>query len=529
MYAAFFGLQQEAFSIAPDPRFLHLSEGHREALAHLLYGLQGGGGFVLLTGGVGTGKTTVCRCFLEQIPAGHRVAYVYNPLLSSLELLQTVCEEFGIAREASPPRSSKALIDALNRFLLEAHARGEQCLLVVDEAQGLSVKRLELLRLLTNLETAERKLLQIVLIGQPELRELLARPELEQLAQRIVARVHLAPLAEQETADYVRHRLGVAGLQGPLPFGAQALRLVHRLSGGVPRRINLLCQRALLGAYGRGLRRVDAATVRQAAREVSGADAGAPSSRKWRASLAAVLLLGAAGAAGWAWSRWHDGAGGGKGARSSPAPAIASAASAAGSASQAAGTGAHVLAPGQALAPFASEGAAGTALAAAWGLQASDGREPCRSARTLGLACWEGRIDFALLQRLDRPLLLVLQGGGLVLLRALRGQTAAVEGAGGVQQLPLAGLQAQWDGKVLAWWRPPPGDERAWTLERLLELQGPETAVGARAPQDEILRRRVFAFQLGQGLPLDGLADPLTLMQLNRASGVAEPRLGAPS
>ncbi len=179
MYAAFFGLQQEAFSIAPDPRFLHLSEGHREALAHLLYGLQGGGGFVLLTGGVGTGKTTVCRCFLEQIPAGHRVAYVYNPLLSSLELLQTVCEEFGIAREASPPRSSKALIDALNRFLLEAHARGEQCLLVVDEAQGLSVKRLELLRLLTNLETAERKLLQIVLIGQPELRELLARPELE--------------------------------------------------------------------------------------------------------------------------------------------------------------------------------------------------------------------------------------------------------------------------------------------------------------------------------------------------------------
>jgi general secretion pathway protein A len=268
MYAPFFGLQQEAFSIAPDPRFLHLSAMHREALAHLLYGLQGGGGFVLLTGEIGTGKTTVCRCFLEQIPPGHQVAYIYNPKLTPVELLQTVCQEFGITLPDPPPDSLKPWTDALNRHLLAGHAAGQQFVLIVDEAQALSAELLELLRLLTNLETQERKLLQIVLVGQPELRDLLARPELEQLAQRVIARVHLGPMQRAETADYVRHRLGVAGLTGEQPFSDRALALVHRLSGGVPRRINLLCQRALLGAYASGTRRIGPAIVRQAASEV---------------------------------------------------------------------------------------------------------------------------------------------------------------------------------------------------------------------------------------------------------------------
>ncbi|HNT39415.1 MAG TPA: AAA family ATPase [Rubrivivax sp.] len=520
MYAAFFGLQREAFSIAPDPRFLHLSEGHREALAHLLYGLQGGGGFVLLTGGVGTGKTTVCRCFLEQVPEGCRVAYLYNPLLTPLELLQTVCEEFGVGVDTSsldsePPASTKACVDALNRFLLDCHARGEQCLLVVDEAQGLAPELLELLRLLTNLETAERKLLQIVLIGQPELRALLARPDLEQLAQRVIARVHLEPLDAAGTADYVRHRLGVAGLQGPLPFSEGALQAIHRRSGGVPRRINLLCQRALLGAYGRGLRTVDAATVRQAAREVFEGEHGGRRP-PWRLPALAALLVAGAGAAWWGWRDAGQG--------TAPAAAVASIAPAGGAASAA-----RTLAAGEAPAPFAEEGAASAALAAAWDLEATGERDPCRRARAHGLACWEGSVDLALLRRLDRPLLLVLQDGGLVLLRALGEDAAVVEGAQGPQQLPLSSLQSHWRGKLIAWWRPPPGDEREWILGRLLALQGPETAVGARAPQDEILRRRVFAFQLGQGLPLDGLAGPLTLMQLNRASGVAEPRLDPPS
>jgi general secretion pathway protein A len=515
MYAPFFGLQQEAFSIAPDPRFLHLSAGHREALAHLLYGLQGGGGFVLLTGEIGTGKTTVCRCFLDQIPDGHRVAYVYNPKLTPVELLQTVCQEFGIATGDPPPATSKPYVDALNRFLLDAHARGEQCLLVVDEAQALSARLLELLRLLTNLETSERKLLQIVLIGQPELREQLAKPELEQLSQRVIARVHLGPLSASETADYVRHRLAVAGLQGPLPFDGRALAWVHRLTGGVPRRINLLCQRALLGAYAQDSRTVDARTVRQAAREAF--DARPAPVRRGLALAVATGLLVAAGAAGlWWWQ--HDGRGGGGAASAASGAAAASVATSASSAASA-------PALADALQPYADDATATAALAAAWGLAAGPGADACRSARGLGLACHVGRADLALLRRLDRPLLLGLAAGGTVLLRALGAETATLQGAGGEQRVALATLQAAWDGNYLAWWRPPPGDANAWVLAQLTALQGPDTAAGARAPADETLRRRVFAFQVGQGLPLDGLAGPLTLMQLNRASGVDEPRL----
>ncbi|MDE2147668.1 MAG: AAA family ATPase, partial [Burkholderiales bacterium] len=267
MYAPYFGLSKEPFSIAPDPRFLYMSERHREALAHLLYGLDGGGGFVLLTGEIGAGKTTVCRCFLEQVPAHCVLAYVFNPKLSAIELLQTVCAEFGIAMPAEAG-SVKAHVDALNAFLLAAHAQGRQAVLVIDEAQSLDAAVLEQLRLLTNLETAERKLLQIVLVGQPELRELLARPELEQLAQRVIARCHLGALSAAETPQYIRHRLAVAGPAAAMPFDEAALAGIHALTGGVPRRINLLADRALLGAYAQGRARVDRATVRQAAREV---------------------------------------------------------------------------------------------------------------------------------------------------------------------------------------------------------------------------------------------------------------------
>ena len=237
MYAAYFGLRQEPFSIAPDPRLLFMSEQHREALAHLLYGVQGGGGFVLLTGEIGTGKTTVCRSFLEQVPPHCNLAYIFNPKLTVLELLETVCHEFGVAAAAPAQRAAtvKDFLDPLNAFLLQAHAAGRNNVLVIDEAQNLAPEVLEQLRLLTNLETSERKLLQIILIGQPELREMLARPELEQLAQRVIARYHLRALGEPESAQYVRHRLEMCGLQRPLPFDRAALRQVHRATGGVPR------------------------------------------------------------------------------------------------------------------------------------------------------------------------------------------------------------------------------------------------------------------------------------------------------
>jgi general secretion pathway protein A len=274
MYADYFGLKQQPFSIAPDPRYLFMSERHREALAHLLYGLGGGGGFVLLTGEIGAGKTTVCRCFLEQIPKRCNVAYIFNPKLTVVELMRSVCDEFRVPYPERAPGLATVTdyLDPLNAYLLRTHGVGQNNVLIIDEAQNLSVDVLEQLRLMTNLETHERKLLQIVLIGQPELREMLAQPALQQLAQRVIARFHLEALSEAETAQYIRHRLAVAGMPGLTPFLDEVMPRIHRLSRGVPRRINLLCDRALLGAYACGKLVIGRQIVDKAAQEVFDAD-----------------------------------------------------------------------------------------------------------------------------------------------------------------------------------------------------------------------------------------------------------------
>ncbi len=302
MYKKFFGLKQEPFAIAPDPHYLFMSERHREALAHLLYGVRSGGGFVLLTGEIGAGKTTVCRCFLEQVPRRTNVAYIFNPLQTAEELLESICSEFRIPREIDPGRAPTARdhVAALNEYLLRTHAVGQNNVLIIDEAQSLSAEVLEQLRLLTNLETNERKLLQIILIGQPELRDMLARPQLEQLAQRVIARYHLGALTARETEQYIRHRLAVSGMSGALPFDEASMQRIHTLSQGVPRRINLLCDRALLGAYARGKPQVDLAIVDKAAAEVRGElpRARRSAARSSRARVAAALGLGVvAGAA----------------------------------------------------------------------------------------------------------------------------------------------------------------------------------------------------------------------------------------
>jgi general secretion pathway protein A len=347
MYAEHFGLKREPFSIAPDPRYLFMSDHHREALAHLLYGVRGGGGFVLLTGEIGAGKTTVCRCFLEQVPKHCNVAYIFNPKLTAIELLKSVCEEFHIPVDKARliGATVKDFLDPLNGFLLRAHAAGQNNVLIIDEAQNLSADVLEQLRLLTNLETNERKLLQIILIGQPELRDMLLKPELEQLAQRVTARFHLEPLDENETAHYIKHRLAVAGMSGLIPFDRDARRRIHEITRGIPRRINLLCDRSLLGAYATGRDRVDRPIVDKAAREVfdqreRGLAARAGGRRRlWAISTfagAAVLVLGAGGF-------WLAGRGGGQGAAATPSSAPASAAAAA---SGAIATSAAPTAPG---------------------------------------------------------------------------------------------------------------------------------------------------------------------------------------
>jgi len=261
MYLKFYGLDSKPFSIAPDPRFLYLSERHREALAHLLFGLGEGGGFVQLTGEVGTGKTTLSRAVLEQVPPHVDVAMILNPRINEHELIATLCDELGVAYPANTT-SIKALTDALTRHLLRSHAEGRRTVLLIDEAQNLSREVLEQVRLLTNLETADEKLLQIILIGQPELKGLLAREDLRQLAQRITARYHLEPLTRDETRAYIQHRLRVCG--GPIDlFTPAAMDEVRRLSDGVPRLINILCDRALLGGYVEDRRHIDRRIVRR--------------------------------------------------------------------------------------------------------------------------------------------------------------------------------------------------------------------------------------------------------------------------
>ena len=268
MYLQFFGLTEAPFSITPDPAFVYLSAAHRDALAHLLYGVGkgGAGGFVQLTGEVGTGKTTLCRCLLEQVPEFTSIALVLNPMLTPRELLATICEELGVDTSCIS-QSSKALVDALNAFLLHQHSQGRRVVVVIDEAQNLSPDALEQVRLLTNLETAKHKLLQMVLLGQPELRQLLQRQSLRQLAQRITARYHLSPLGETDTCAYVRHRMQVAGARQN-PFKRSATRALYQRSGGVPRLINIIADRALTAAYARESNVVDAAMVNAAANEV---------------------------------------------------------------------------------------------------------------------------------------------------------------------------------------------------------------------------------------------------------------------
>lgn len=266
MYQEFFGISDKPFQITPDPRFLYLTSRHRDGLAHLLYGADEAGGFILLTGEVGTGKTMLCRSVLEQMPEHVNIALILNPRQNSRELLASICDELNIPYRKDT-KSLKYLVDRLNLYLLKEHAQGKRTVLVIDEAQNLRAEVLEQIRLLTNLEVSTQKLLQIILIGQPELQAILARPELRQLTQRITARFHLTPLSREETSAYIRHRLQIVGFKGEL-FSPGAMNAVHKITGGVPRLINNVCERALIGAYGENVHRIDQKMVRSAASEV---------------------------------------------------------------------------------------------------------------------------------------------------------------------------------------------------------------------------------------------------------------------
>jgi len=304
MYPEYFGLKEPSFSITPDPHYLYLSREHREALAHLLYGAGEGGGFVLLTGEVGTGKTTICRAFLEQLPEHVDIALILNPALTVPELLHSICHEFGV-KVPGYVTSSKVLVDQLNRYLLLAHAKRRRPVLMIDEAQNLQPEVLEQIRLLTNLETHRHKLLQIFLVGQPELRELLEQKRLRQLAQRITARYHLLPLSQKDTKEYIRHRLAIAGVERRL-FTPAALRRIYHLSGGIPRLINILCDRALLGAFATHRHIVDSRILNKAARELTGKLELSGWQRWYRPLRTTILLSILLAGAGWLAYTWKQ-------------------------------------------------------------------------------------------------------------------------------------------------------------------------------------------------------------------------------
>jgi len=547
MYYQYFGLNEAPFSIAVNPRYLFMSPRHRDALAHLLYGVGTGGGFILLTGEVGTGKTTINRCLLEQLPSDTDVAIILNPALNAMELLASVCDELGVSYDQHQ-HTLKTLTDELHRFLLDNHTRGRKTVLLIDEAQHLDFDVLEQIRLLTNLETNNEKLLQIILIGQPELAQKLARPELRQLNQRITARYNLEPLNLDETGAYIHHRLQVAGMSPErVLFPASVVRGIHKVTRGIPRIINVLCDRMLLGAYGRNKSRADHAMLKLAAREVLGESYTVAPSWNWLAIAALVGVLVWAG--GWLLGSYT--------ADTAPPPPQATA-----PATVQEALPAHVPAPAVpaepaadvgpvmpvASAPVDSEPPAeagiasimlppGYSLARLWGMYSDEPvpAVPCSGEVQGGLACFEGEAwTWDDLAAIDRPLLLEAitpeRFSAEVLLLGMSGPGAWVLTPDGVSQVSLAELAPYWTGRYRFLWRVPAGFEYALTLGQeddavaavaqwFARLDGqPEPLADRRF--NRVLQERVRLFQREQGLVDDGVVGLQTLLKLNEQLGL---------
>ena len=530
MYLTFFGLNEKPFAITPDPRYLYLSGRHAEALAHLLYGINEAGGFVQLTGEVGTGKTTIVRSLLAQTPKNAEIALILNPRMTAPEFLLTICEELGIGVQDSAPGSLKDLVDILSYYLLRAHAAGKRVVLVVDEAQNLSPDVLEQVRLLTNLETNTQKLLQIILIGQPELRELLSRNELRQLAQRITGRYHLNPLSRDETTAYVRHRLRVAGATTDI-FAPAALNEVFRLSQGVPRVINVICDRALLGAYSLDRHRVTATLVRNAAAEVFGRRF-TPHWLPWALTAGIAALLTIATVELWNLQPWSTRSGAARLPRADPAVAAAAAAPA-----RAAVTPPAAPHLGELLAQYAAETDTESAFASLLGLWGAkyqpNGTDPCSQATQQGLECVTERGSFGQLRLYNRPAILLLSDGAgtshQVVLTALDDEQARIE-LGGARSVGLGELSHFWLGDFVMLWRPASspvkalsagmrGAEVRWLRQSLQRLHG----AAADAPVSDVFDAELTAwvrdFQRQHQLAVDGIAGVRTQIALASAVG----------
>lgn len=543
MYTSFFGLGEKPFAITPDPRYLFMSERHAEALAHLLYGINEAGGFIQLTGEVGTGKTTVVRSLLERMPGHADVAVILNPQLTPVEFVLTICEELGIFMRDDDASSIKDLVDLLNKRLLDAHAKGRRIVVIVDEAQNLTPETLEQVRLLTNLETASQKLLQIILIGQPELREVLARVELRQLAQRITGRYHLNPLSRAESASYVNHRLKVAGSATGEIFSAAALREVHRLSDGIPRIINVICDRALLGAFTQEQHRIGPAMVRDAASEVYGRSFNPPWIKLLVGAAGGVAVLGLALGV---WQLMPSRAGGAdQVALAATAPAITPTPAAL-EVEPAANETPAAAAPvavdiGSLLREQPGRTTTETAfsqLFELWGAKFDPAKgRPCNQAQQQGLECVYQQGSWGQLRTLNRPAILTLidDAGNAhqVVIAGLDADAATVRFPDATQDISIASLSQLWYGDYLILWRPQVAAPRAlsagmqgagvrWLRTTLNTVHGQAGDGNSSDYYDEDLVRMVEEFQRQHRLNVDGIAGVQTqivLDTLNNSAG----------
>jgi general secretion pathway protein A len=547
MYTGYFKLSEPPFSLTPDPRYLYMSERHREGLAHLFYGVQQPGGFVQLTGEVGCGKTTLSRCLVRQLPPETDVALILNPRLTALELLAAVCDELGIKYPADTV-SVKVLIDALNQHLLESHARHRKTVLIIDEAQNLKGDVLEQVRLLTNLETSQEKLLQIILIGQPELLAVLKRKDLRQIAQRVTARYHLLPLSKPETTAYIHHRLLVAGRRDPL-FTKAAIWSVYRLSGGVPRLVNILCDRALLGAYALDKQRVTAAIVRRASSETRGVVPWYRNYRlAWIPALMALMVLIAVGATVF------------KPAKVSNKPKAASAPAhiaavnpapkmdapidptpAANSVQETPKIQSKVEAPPsipaeKLMSLLPSSSSAFADLYARWGTKfaSGPGELGCKAAPAAGLECIFQTGGWPKLRRYNLPAILEIPlptgERKRVALVGLDDKSATLSIAGHEQSVPLSEVARIWDGSFILLWKPPfappyqlspgaRGDSVLWVRSALNALEKKAPRPDSNDEFDNDLKQSILRFQRDRSLIQDGFVGNETLVRLAAASG----------
>ncbi|RLT90121.1 MULTISPECIES: ExeA family protein [unclassified Ketobacter] len=572
MYEAFFHLQETPFSIAPNPHYLYMSQQHNEALAHLVYGVGRDGGFVLLTGEVGTGKTTVCRCFLEQIPDDTDVAFVLNPKLQVEELLATICDELSIPY-IGDSISVKDYIDCINGFLLRQHAQGRHTVLIIDEAQNLNSDVLEQIRLLTNLETHEKKLLQIILLGQPELQEMFRQPELRQLSQRVTARFHLNALGEDEVGPYVYHRLTVAGAVDPKAmFPVATIRKLYQISKGIPRIINLVCDRAMLGAYAKETRVIDGHILGNAAKEVLGYKVYAPAKstrQKWLPALiggaAGFAIMVLVGLSYWMGVSQHEAPHAvAEEADSNAAEPVADIAAAAAKepppppailkqaniksatevVPEAAAQQSSLLSLDQVfeLADHQQDADAYRDLFSAWGIpyDPAENGMACPYAESLGLACLSKLGSLGSIKHYGMPVIVRLFGPAgdekFIVIRRLDDGVAEVYLGGEIKRVDIRDLDAYWRGHYSLLWKKPPsyhGPMHPGTIAPLSKWLSYQLDVWENKPQpsagrstyDTDLVERVKQFQRTVGEIDDGVVGSGTLIQLSRRVDETIPRL----